>query len=122
MEQGKDPLTQEMFIKRRSNQKFANPRNRIRYNNLKAKNIRYAMAPVNIKLHCNRNILAKILGSQKQVTMSRDYLLGSGFSFEYFSYQKKIDDVVYFGIYEFGIAFIGDSNYRIIKLLNGQTI
>lgn len=122
METGKDPYTQENFIKKRSNQKFANSGNRIRYNNLKAKKVRYAMAPVNIKLQRNRTILEKILGTQKEVTASRDFLLGSGFSFEYFSYQKRINDLVYFGIYEFGIAILEDKRYRIIKLLDEQNV
>ncbi|HEC42681.1 MAG TPA: hypothetical protein ENI20_07630 [Bacteroides sp.] len=122
MEQGKDPYTQEIFFKKRSNQRFANSLNRIRYNNLKAKSKRNAMAPVNTKLFRNRKILETILGAQKEVTVSRDYLLGSGFSFDYFSYQKEINNVVYFGIYEFGIARLGDNNYKIIRLLNGQTV
>ena len=32
-----DPLTNEPFIKRRNNQKFATRRNQIRFNNIKAK-------------------------------------------------------------------------------------
>lgn len=80
------------------------------------------MAPVNIKLQRNRTILEKILGAQKEATVSRDFLLGSGFSFEYFSYQKRINDLVYFGIYEFGIAILEDKRYRIIKLLDEQNV
>ena len=122
MEQGKDPLTQEIFTKMRSNQKFANPRNRIRYNNLKARNKRYAKSHVDSKLDRNRTIMGNILGTQKEVTVSKDYLLGSGFSFEYFSYQTKINDIVYFGIYEFGIARLGNNNFKLIKVVNGQNV
>ena len=118
MEQGKDPYTQEVFVKKRSNQRFANPGNRIRFNNLKARRKRYAKSFIDSILDRNRIILGKILGSQKEVTISKDYLLGTGFVFEYFSYQTTIDDQMYCGIYEFGIAKLTGNNYKIIRIVN----
>ena len=65
-EQAKDLLTQEVYYKKRSNQKFANPQNRIRYNNLKAGKKRAAKAPFEKPLDQNRNILKKILGTDSE--------------------------------------------------------
>ena len=119
MEKGKDLLTEEFFVKRRSNQKFANASNRIRYNNLKARKKRTAKASIDRKLDRNRTILQNILGTQKEVKVSKDYLLGSGFSFGYFSYQKMINNVMYFGIYEYGITSLGNNSFTIIRIFNG---
>ncbi len=122
MQQAKDLLTQEVFVKRRSNQKFANSQNRIRYNNRKAQMKRTAKAFVDGPLDQNRTILGRILAGREEITVSRDFLLGSGFTFDYFSYQKMDDDQMYAGIYEFGVAKIGESTYKIKKLRDGQSV
>ena len=93
MVQAKDPLTGELFIKRRNNQKFANRHNQIRYNNNKAQKKRDAKLPFEKALDKNRTILKKILGDGKEKLISRDYLLGMGFSFGYLLYHKEINGV-----------------------------
>lgn len=62
MEQARDLLTNELFYKSRSNQKFANRKNQIRYNNIKAYKKRKAKAPTDKILDKNRAILKKVLG------------------------------------------------------------
>ncbi len=120
METGKDLLTQQSFYKKRTNQKFATPQNRIRYNNRKARRKRAAKAYIDRKLDRNRTILERILSGKKEVTVSRDYLLGSGFDFNFISYHTKVDNVIYDGIYEFGITkLVGTVNYKIKYLQNG---
>lgn len=119
MEQSKDLLTQEVFYKRRSNQKFASAKNRIRYNNIKAGKKRQSKAPYEKALDSNRTILCRILGSRPEITVSKDFLLGAGFSFGYFTYQRAFSGNNYSGIYEFGIAKLSDDNYKIIKFNNG---
>ena len=122
MEQKKDLLTQELFFKRRSNQKFASAQNRIRFNNIKAREKRLAKAPFEKVLDNNRTIMGKILGTKPEKTVSRDFLLGAGFSFDFFTYQREHSGINYSGIYEFGIAKLSDGNYKIIKFNNGQVI
>jgi len=78
MENSKDPLTQEEFTKQRSNQKFVSPKNRIRFNNLKAKEKRMKKAPVDKILDQNRKVLSGILGDNAETIVSKDYLLGQG--------------------------------------------
>jgi len=116
MDSAKDLLTQEVFYKKRNNQKFANSRNRIRYNNLKARGKRSAKAPVDRRLDTNRNILKRILGDNKETVVSKDFLLGAGFLFQYFSYQQQVNGLTFAGIYEFGITRTSDNKYKIIKL------
>jgi len=115
MENAKDLLTQEEFIKQRSNQKFASSKNRIRYNNLKARKKRITKGPIDRMLDQNRTILSRIIGNKTEIIVSRDYLLGAGFSFAYYSFNKEVDGVTYSGIYEFGIVKISDDKFKIIK-------
>lgn len=113
--QAVDPLTKENFIKRRNNQKFANRRNQIRFNNIKAQQKRNATAFVTRILDRNRTILKKTLGDKKEIVVSRDYLLGAGFSFNYYSFQVPVNEVTFAGIYEFGISKTTGDQYKIIK-------
>jgi hypothetical protein len=85
MENGIDLLTQEEFTKQRSNQKFASSKNRIRYNNLKARKKRITKGPIDRTLDQNRTILSRILGDKTEIVVSRDYLLVS----------CQLDSVVY---------------------------
>ena len=110
-----DPLTNETFVKRRNNQKFANRQNQIRFNNIKAQNKRDAKASVARILDNNRSILKRTLGDKKEIIVSRDFLLGAGFSFKYFSYQLQVNGVTFAGIYEFGAAQIIKDQYKIVK-------
>ena len=119
MQQAKDLLTQEVFVKRRSNQKFARSQNRIRYNNQKAQKKRTAKAFVDRPMDRNRTILARILNGRNEMTVSRDFLLGAGFTFDLFNYQKMEDDHIYAGIYEYGAVKVNETTYKIKKLQNG---
>ena len=113
--QAVDPLTNETFIKRRNNQKFATRRNQIRFNNIKAQKKRDAKASVTRILDRNRSILKRTLGDKKEIVVSRDFLLGAGFSFNYFSFQVAVNGVTFAGIYEFGAAQIVKDQYKIVK-------
>jgi hypothetical protein len=115
MENVKDPLTQEEFVKRRSNQKFATSNNRIRFNNQKARQKRLTKAPVDKKLDQNRKILSRILGDKSEIIVSPDFLRGAEFHFSYYSFSKQVDGLTFSGIYEFGIAKISDDKFKIIK-------
>ena len=121
MEKSKDPLTQEEFTKQRSNQKFSCSKNRIRFNNIKAKQKRMMKGSVDRILDHNRTILFRILGDKQEAIVSKDYLLGAGFSFNYYSFLKEENAVAYSGIYEFGITKTSDEKFKIIKFNHGQT-
>jgi hypothetical protein len=91
MENIKDPLTQEGFTRHLSNQKFASSKNRIRFNNIKARKKREIKAPVDRILDQNRKILSGIIRDKVEIIVSKDYLLGAGFSFHYYSFIKEIN-------------------------------
>ena len=110
-------LTNEEFIPKRQNQVYINRKAQIFVNNEKARQKRLKLNPTNKILEKNRNILSNILGSQKQIIKSRDYLLGSGFNFKFFSqsllYEKKPCQV----IYEYMIYSNGDQTFTIKKII-----
>ncbi len=115
MEKAKDLLTDEEFVKRRNNQRFASRQNQIRYNNMKAQEKRNIKSQVDRVLDKNRTILQKLLDGKTETTRSRDFLLGAGFCFRYYSFHKDIGGTPYAGIYEFGIAKQQNDQYHIIK-------
>jgi hypothetical protein len=57
-----------------------------------------------------------LLDGKTETTKSKDFLLGAGFCFGFFSFHKDIEGTVYAGIYEFGITKLQDDQFHIIKL------
>ena len=112
----KDPYTGLDFIPKRYNQKFANRKNQIAYNNDKARKIRYEKKPFDIMLESNRKVLKKVLGGNESVIRSTDFLLGSGFNFEIFNRSMNRDEVYYQCVYQFALTQLGNNQYRICLL------
>jgi hypothetical protein len=111
-------LTQEEFIKRRNNQLFSTRENQILYNNIKARNKRLAKGATERILDCNRTILLRILGNAKEITKSKDFLLGCGYNFGYITYSKRIDNTskqIANFCFEVGILKIDENTYKILK-------
>lgn len=111
-----DPLTSEEFEPKRTNQKFANRANQIKYNNLIAKKKREVLKPHITALEKNRNIIKGILDSDKFNTVSKDYLLGAGFNFLYFTQSCRVGNKVFHCIFDYGICPKEGGNYELTKL------
>lgn len=115
MEKAKDLLTGETFTKLRSNQKFANRKNQIRYNNIIAKNKRIEKSSIDRILNMNLNILKNILGNEKEAEKSKDFLLGAGYNFKVLTYNCTIDDKLYHCVYNYAISKIHENFFKIIR-------
>ena len=115
MEQINDLLTGEPFTPSRSDQKFANRQNQIRYNNLKAQQKRKAKADIDRTLDTNRNILKRLLGDKEQVTKSIEYLLGAGFHFGITTHKIDKDDKRWNCVYEYAFIHLKDDQLLITK-------
>lgn len=113
---GKDPLTGETFLKKRSNQVFANRENQIRYNNQKAYEKRKAKSLVDKILDKNRIILKIILGSDDEVVRSYDFLSGAGFNFGCSTHSVKIDRYKWICVYDYAYLPMDNETFKIIKL------
>ncbi|MEM9687625.1 MAG: hypothetical protein AAF934_12000 [Bacteroidota bacterium] len=115
MEIAKDPFTGETFHKRRSNQKFASRENQIRYNNRIAREKRKAKALVEQYLDKNRTILKTILGNEKVITKSRDFMLGAGFHFGCHTHSIQRGKELWKCVYDYAFLNIGNNQYKIVK-------
>lgn len=115
-EKRKDPFTGEEFYPKRNNQKFANRKNQIAFNNKKARLLRETQFPVNTALKQNLNILKVILAGRNSIEVSKTYLLGAGFNFQFYNRTLKKDGVKYQCIYNYAICLLENGNYKIIKM------
>lgn len=114
----KDPYSGESFMPKRSNQKFANRKNQVAWNNKKAREKREAKKTVNNALDKNRNILIKLLGGKARVIKSKEFLHGAGFSFGHYCQCIKVDGIIYQLVYDYAIADNKDGTYTIKRVIS----
>lgn len=105
------PYNGEEFIPKRNNQIYASINNRIAFNNHKNNSKRNLLSPTNKILKKNHEILLGVLGGNKTVTVSIDYLKGMGFSFQAFTYVGTEDGIIYNIVYD--IAYYNNKNQTI---------
>jgi hypothetical protein len=112
-----DPLTKEHFTPKRSNQKFANRENQIKYNNQLAKLKRKEKAYVHSVLHTNWKILKELLGRQEEVVKSKDYMLGAGYTFGCHTHIREVKSIKWNMVYNYGYTTTNTrNNFKIKKL------
>ncbi len=111
-----DPLTGEEFIQSRNNQKFASSANRLEFNRQKTAEKRKAMAQIAKPLANNRKVLEKVLGDEKEVIRSYDFLMGAGLEMGIFTHQIKYQEVLWYCVYDYGYVRQKDNTLRIIQL------
>lgn len=114
MNQVQDLLTGEMFTPKKSTQKFASSSNRIIYHNRKFCKLRRSLSKVDRPLLNNRKIILSLLGSAKEVVKSKEFLLGAGYDFRFFTCAGTDKEGRYVScVYEFIISSIGDGKYKL---------
>jgi len=111
----KDPLTGEEFIPKKSSQRFATPKNRIKYNNEKASKINLERAFIDKPLHANRTILKNILGNKTEAIVHGEFLRGRGYHFGLATFLDKWEGKNVPCIYEFMIITLPDEQVKILK-------
>ena len=111
-----DPLTNEKFIPKRINQRFASASNRIRFNNKVANVLRQERAKINVPLYKTHRLLKALMGSKNEAEFSNDFLDGYGLQFNVFNHFTTIKGVSYPCVFEFVIIPNSVSNtVKIIK-------
>lgn len=111
----KDPHTGEFFRTQRRDQKFANRKNQIAYNNRKQTRERRAKSSIDNKLKQNRRILTNILGDSGQKTVTQEFLSGAGYDFRFFTHVNEDNGREVFFVYEYGIENLGNERFKIVK-------
>lgn len=109
------PYTKKTFYGR-ANQIYLDRQAQQDFNNMKARKKRLAKSPVDKALDKNRNILILILSGQTEVVRTKDFLLGAGFDFKYFSRSTRMGDKACQVVYEFCVIHLNDDQYKIKKL------
>lgn len=115
-----DPYTGEEFIPRRYNQKFANRKNQVDYNNSQARVNKQMVCSINKILEVNRKILKAYLdGSMSRgkdcVIIQKEMLLDGGFDFTYMTQSGIIEKEHVQLLYEYGLIFMKDDWFKIKK-------
>ena len=99
-----DPLTGEEFSTSKQNQKFANAKNRVRYNNHLAHKKRLSLQKWNNPINANLKALDRIMFGVNQKTVSVDFLIGAGIHLGYFTNSFKADGIIYQCIYHYALT------------------
>ena len=102
------------FLKKRGNMAFCSDKCRSAFNNTKAKALRDDVFEINMILKKNRGILKTLHEKSQATNYSKDYLLGAGFDFSYFTSTETIDNMVYNFSYDYGVGILDYSPDRII--------
>lgn len=97
-----DPYDGTVFMPKRSNQLFASRENQIAYNNEKARKAKEPKKEIDKAIKKNRQICDELLkGKLNPIIFSKDYLLGKGFNFNFYTMSCWVDKKKSLGIYEF---------------------
>lgn len=110
-----DPFTGEVFIASRSNQLFAKDENRIKYNNLKAKELRNKRSFVDKPLHTNLRILNELMASKTEIVLHRQFLLGKGYTVDVFTHYEEINGKNQHAVYEFVLIPLPNEQIKILR-------
>jgi hypothetical protein len=110
-----DPYSGEKFTPKRYNQRFSSRKNQIAFNNFLALKKRHEKAPFDRVLESNRKILSSILSKLTSRIVSREFLLGAGFNFNFFNGSYQVDGTNYQTIYNFAITRVDGGKFKIIK-------
>ena len=110
-----DPLTGEVFTALRSNQVFANNENRIRYNNLKAKELRENKSHIDKPLLNNYRILNVLMTGKTEEFFHKQFLLGRGYSFLVLTHYEEHNEKKCIAVYNFILLPLDGDKIKVIR-------
>lgn len=120
-EKRKDLLTGEEFIPKKISQRFANPQNRIKYNNNLANALRQERAVVDKPMFKTHRVLKELMKNKKMETFHKQFLLGKGIDFRVFNNIKIFEGIARYALYEFIIIFgYGDKDMEVTIINNAD--
>lgn len=110
-----DPFTSEEFTAKRHNQRFSCRVNQIAFNNKLAREKRELLRESNTKLNTNRAILKKLYENGK-IEVSKEFLLGAGFNFLYYTQNYNSKGRQFHAVYDFLIEILPNQQFLISKI------
>lgn len=115
METSKDLLTGESFTKTRVNQKFSTPKNRIKYYNKKANDLRNYLNYINKPLFQNFKVLTTLMENKTEAEFHKQFLIGKGIDFKIITHYSMYNNLKLPAIYNFKIQSLENDRIKIIK-------
>jgi hypothetical protein len=113
----KDPLTGEIFYPKKISQRYANPANRIKHNNLKASKLKQQRAFLDKHFHKNHLIIKEIYVPRGHNIFNVFWMEGKGFQFGATNHKVDYKGTYRDCIYEFMILELeGTDDIKIIKI------
>jgi hypothetical protein len=110
-----DLLTNEEFIPKRINQKFAKPENRIKYYNKKANDLRNYLNYINKPLFQNFKVLSSLMANDTEAEFHKQFLIGKGVDFKIITHYSIYNNLKLPTIYNFKIQSLENERIKIIK-------
>ena len=112
-----DPLTGEEFVAKRSNQRFANAENKIRYNNRKNAEINKERAFFDKPCKKGELVLRTLYNPKSDNIFHKEFLQGMGLRLDAYNNVEEINNERIICYYGYALRKVPDSdNYQIIKL------
>ena len=113
-----DLLTGEEFVPKKISQRFANPQNRIKYNNNKASTLRQERAFVDKPMNTTHRVLRELMKDIKEKEFFKQFLLGKGVDFKVFNNIKIVNGVNRHSLYEFTFIFKDNDDNGKVTIIN----
>ena len=110
-----DMLTFEDFEATRNTMKFANATNRIKYHNIKARELRDSISYINKPLHQNLKILNALMLNKTEAVFHKQFLLGCGFKFGVHTSVELYEKQNQYAIYNYILVPIDANQIKIIR-------
>ena len=110
-----DPLTGKKFTAFPANQVFATDENRIRFNNLKAKELRESKSEIDKPLLINFRILNQLMAGKKEEVFHKQFLLGRGHSFMVLTHYEERAGKNFMAVYNFIIVSQDGDKIKIVR-------
>ena len=101
----KDPLTNEEFEPKRNNQRFPNSKNRKKYHNIRANQLRKETAFVDKPLKINLRILKDIMLNRTDGTFHEEFLRGKGYNRQVYNSICKVENNTGYCVYNYILIF-----------------
>lgn len=117
-EKRKDPLTGEEFVPKKISQRFANPQNRVKYNNNLANALRQERAVVDKPINKAHRILKELMKNKKKETFHKQFLHGKGLDFKALNKIIIFEGIPRYALYEFIFIFGVDDKNMEVTIIN----
>lgn len=111
-----DPLTNESFIPKRINQRFANASNRKKFHTIQNRELRHSLRFVTTPLNRNIRELNELMADKSKETMNKHFLRGKGVNLAVVTHFENYNGKSTPCIFHFAILNKNENEVEIIRL------